>query len=102
MTRLNFSTGLSRNLPLLILSAVVAAACEQDQVSHDDIVKADLLVIIDSLGSPCGEVLEYQTSGELGYTIYCNTGDEYVLSVDPHGRGGMEGRKGRTLKTRKS
>ena len=93
MTRLSFSTGLFRNLPLLILSAVVAAACEQDQVSHDDIVKADLLVIIESLGSHCGEVLEYQTSGELGYTIYCKSGDEYFLSVDSQGRVGMEGSK---------
>ena len=93
MTRLNFSTGLSRNLPLLILSAVGAMACEQDQVSHDDIVKADLLVIIESLGSPCGEVLEYQSSGELGYTIHCKSGDEYLISVDPQGRVGTENRK---------
>ena len=93
MIRLNSSKGLFRNLPLFVLSAVGAAACEREQTSHEDIVKADLLVIIDSLGSPCGEVLEYQTSGELGYTIYCKTGDEYFLSVDPQGRVGMEGRK---------
>mgnify|MGYP001555368398 FL=1 len=93
MIRENVSTGLFRNLPLFILSAVVVAACEQKQASHDEIVKADLLVIIDSLGSPCGEVLEYQRHDELGYTIHCKSGDEYLISVDPQGRVGMESRK---------
>ena len=93
MIRENVSTGLFRNLPLFILSAVFVAACEPKQASHDEIVKADLLVIIDSLGSPCGEVLEYQRNDELGYTIHCKSGDEYLISVDPQGRVGMESRK---------
>lgn len=93
MIRLKSTTGLSRNWPIFILFAVVTAACEQEQVSHDDIVKADLLVIIDSLGSPCGEVLEYQSNSELGYVIHCKSGDEYLISVDPQGRVGMESRK---------
>ncbi len=93
MTRLETATVLTRQLWLLVLSVLAVASCKQEQVSHDDIVKADLLVIIDSLGSPCGEVLKYQSTDELGYTIHCKSGDEYVISVNPQGRVGLENRQ---------
>lgn len=86
-------TALTKKPWLLVLSVLAAASCKQEQVSHEEIVKADLLVIIESLGSPCGEVLKYQSTDELGYTIQCKSGDEYIISVDPQGRVGLENRQ---------
>jgi hypothetical protein len=77
----------------IALTGLFITACDGEKASHEDIVKADLLVIIDSLGSPCGRVLKYESAKELGYTVHCKTGDQYVISVNPQGRVGIQNRK---------
>jgi len=75
-----------KNLLLVSLVATLVTACERKEESHEDIVKADLLLIIDSLGSPCDQVLEYEATEELAYTVSCDSGDSYLVSVNPQGR----------------
>ena len=75
-----------KNLLLVSLGATLVTACERKEESHEDIVKADLLLIIDSLGSPCEQVLEYEATEELAYTVSCESGDSYLISVNPQGR----------------
>jgi hypothetical protein len=75
-----------KSLLLLSLVGLFVTACERREESHEDIVKADLLLIIDSLGSPCEQVLEYKATEELAYTVNCESGDSYLISVNPQGR----------------
>jgi hypothetical protein len=74
------------SLSFVSLLSLLLTACEKREASHDDIVKADLLLIIDSLGSPCEQVLEYEATDELAYTVSCESGDTYRVSVNPQGR----------------
>ena len=75
-----------KNLLLVSLVGGFLIACDRQEDSHEDIVKADLLLIIDSLGSPCNQVLEYEATQELAYTVSCESGDSYLVSVNPRGR----------------
>ena len=72
---------------------LLIAACDREEESHEDIVKADLLVIIESLGSPCGQVNSYESTEGLGYTVHCESGDQYEISVNPQGRIGIQNRE---------
>ena len=74
------------SLLLVSLLSLLVTACDRQEDSHEDIVKADLLLIIDSLGSPCDQVLEYEAMEELTYTVSCESGDSYHVSVNPQGR----------------
>ena len=75
-----------KNLLLVSLVATLVTAYERKEDSHEDIVKADLLLITDSLGSPCEQVLEYEATEKLAYTVNCESGDSYLISVNPQGR----------------
>ncbi len=75
-----------KRLLLVSLAGLLVSACDRKEDSHEDIVRADLLIIIDSLGSPCEQVLEYETTEELAYTVNCESGDRYLISVNPQGR----------------
>jgi hypothetical protein len=74
-------------------TGLFVTACDGDVDSHEDIVKRDLLTIIDSLGSPCGQVLNYESMEELGYTVHCSSGDQYFISVNPQGRVDIQNRE---------
>ncbi len=71
---------------LASLLGLFLTACDRQEDSHEDIIKADLLLIIDSLGSPCDQVLEYEATDELAYSVSCKSGDSYRISVNPQGR----------------
>ena len=85
----NFMKALVTVVPVCLL----IAACDREEDSHEDIVKADLLVIIESLGSPCGQVNSYESTEGLGYTVHCESGDQYEISVNPQGRIGIQNRE---------
>jgi len=75
-----------KNLLAVSLASALVVACDRQEESHEDIVKADLLVIIDSMGSPCEQVIDYESSEELAYSISCKSGHRYLISVNPQGR----------------
>ena len=86
-------TSVTRVLLQAILVTFILTACDREEESHEDIVKADLSIIIDALGSPCGQVLSYESTKELGYTVHCKTGDVYIISVNPQGRVDIQDRE---------
>ena len=82
-----------KTLVTVVPVCLLIAACYREEDSHEDIVKADLLVIIESLGSPCGQVNSYESTEGLGYTVHCEAGDQYEISVNPQGRIGIQNRE---------
>ena len=86
MNKLCFPKSLNKILLFAALAGVLITACDRDEITHEEIVKTDLLIIIDSLGSPCEEVVKYESTTELGYVVSCRSGHEYVISVSPQGR----------------
>ena len=93
MTRKFHFANLMKSLVPVVPVCLLIAACDREEDSHEDIVKADLLVIIESLGSPCGQVNSYEAMEDLGYTVHCETGDQYEISVNPQGRIGIQNRE---------
>ena len=77
-------------LGVLGTTLTVAGGCGQNGKSHDEIVREDLLLIVETLGKPCGEVIEYELVNELEYEIHCESGDSYTLSVSDVGRVGLD------------
>ena len=76
-------------LVFVFVASLLLAACAPEAPSHEDIVRVDLAIIIDSLGSSCDKVLEYEATGELEYTVVCQSGGRYVVSVNPQGQVGV-------------
>ena len=77
-------------LALIVASSTLFVGCAGKHKTHDEIVRADLAVIIESLGSPCKKVLNYKTTGALAYTVSCESGQQYLISVNPQGRVGVQ------------
>ena len=93
MSNTSHLTNFMKSLIPVILVCSLVSACDREEGSHEDIVKADLLVIIESLGSACGQVDSYESTENLGYTVHCKTGDQYEISVNPQGRIGIQNRE---------
>lgn len=77
--------------PLRALAAVPAislamSGCIESEKTHEEIIREDLLIIIDELGSPCGRVVDHELKEELAYTVKCESGHIYSISVNPEGR----------------
>ncbi len=86
MNKIHICPSFTWRLVFVALVSGLVVACDHKEPSHEDIVRADLAIVIDSLGSPCKQVLEYEATGELEYTVHCQTGDRYIISVNPQGR----------------
>ena len=86
MNKMYMRMKLINSLLFVSLLSLLVTACDRQEDSHEDIVKADLLLIIDSLGSPCDQVVDYEATEELAYTVSCESGDSYLVSVNPQGR----------------
>jgi len=90
---MNITTSrIRRKSPLLMLlvASTLLAGCAGKHQTHSEIVRADLAVIIESLGSPCEKVSNYQSTGALAYTVSCESGQQYLISVNPQGRVGIK------------
>ena len=76
-----------RNLILIALATALtfAGGCSQSEKSHDEIVREDLLLIIETLGKPCNAVSEYELVADLRYEIQCDSGDSYTINVSDIG-----------------
>lgn len=71
---------------IVVLVSLVLAGCADPEMTHEEIVREDLLTIIEELGTPCGRVVEHEVRDELAYTVRCETGEEFRISVNPEGR----------------
>jgi len=73
-------------LGLMVQALILLQACTEHEPSHEAIIRQDLLTIIETLGSPCEQVSEYESATEFSYSVTCETGDRYRISVNPEGR----------------
>ena len=74
------------NLGLTVQALILLQACTEHEPSHEAIIRQDLLTIIETLGSPCEQVSEFESNTEFSYSVTCETGDRYRISVNPEGR----------------
>jgi len=71
---------------LMVQTLMLLQACTEHEPSHEAIIRQDLLTIIETLGSPCEQVSEFESATEYSYSVTCQTGDRYRISVNPEGR----------------
>jgi len=66
---------------------VAVTVCDQprQQLSHEEIIRADLTEIIALEGLDCGEVIHHSLENHLEYHIECETGDVYRIHVSTEG-----------------
>ena len=69
----------------LLLAAVTACDQPKQQLSHEEIIRADLTEIIALEGLDCGEVIHHSLDNHLEYHIECETGDVYRIHVSSEG-----------------
>ena len=79
---------MKRNLTppaLAALALFILQACTEPP-SHEEIIREDLLDIIETLGEPCEQVSDFEAQPEISYSVNCETGDQYMISVSPEGK----------------
>ena len=74
------------NLGLTAQALILLQACTEHEPSHEAIIRQDLLTIIETLGSPCEQVSEFEFTTDFTYSVTCESGDRYRISVNPEGR----------------
>ena len=74
------------NLGLTVQALILLQACTEYEPSHDAIIRQDLLTIIETLGSPCEQVSEFELTTDFTYAVTCESGDRYRIYVNPEGR----------------
>ena len=70
----------------MVQALILLGACTEHEPSHEAIIRQDLLTIIETLGSPCEQVSEFESTTDFSYSVTCETGDRYRISVNPEGR----------------
>ena len=73
-------------LGLMVQALIILQACTEHEPSHEAIIQQDLLTIIETLGSPCEQISEFESTTDFSYSVTCETGDRYRISVNPEGR----------------
>ena len=70
----------------MVQALILLGACTEHEPSHEAIIRQDLLAIIETLGSPCEQVSRFESTTNFSYSVTCETGDRYRISVNPEGR----------------
>jgi len=67
------------------INATIPPAVAEEQLSHEDVVKQDLFIVITLHGAHCEEVIDYKKLDELDYVATCKNGNHYHVQVSPDG-----------------
>lgn len=70
-----------------ITSAVISSASADEILSHDEVVKRDLLVVVAAQGVVCTAITVYKKITNHDYVATCEGGDKYRVNVSD-GRSG--------------
>ena len=74
---------------MAIISSTVPTANADEQLSHDDVVKKDLFIVITLHGAHCEEVIDYKKISDQDYVATCKNGNRYRVNVSADGRVNM-------------
>ncbi len=69
-----------------VTSAVISSAHADEILTHDEIIKRDLLVVVTAHGVLCTAVNLYQKITNHDYVATCESGDKYRVNVSADGR----------------
>jgi hypothetical protein len=72
-----------------IINAAISSANAEDTLSHDEVVKRDLLVVVTAQGALCAAVTVYKKITNHDYVATCESGDKYRVHVSADGRVNM-------------
>ena len=70
---------------MTIFSAMIPTASAEEQLSHEDVVKRDLFVVITLHGVHCEEVVAYEKIDNQDYVATCKNGNRYRVQVTADG-----------------
>jgi len=68
-----------------IITATIPTAMADELLSHDDVVKKDLFIVITLHGAHCEEVIDYKKLDDLDYVATCKNGNQYHVQVSAEG-----------------
>jgi hypothetical protein len=69
-----------------VLNTVVPSAHADEVLTHDEVVKRDLLVVVAAQGVVCSAVTVYKKITNHDYVATCEGGDKYRVNVSGDGR----------------
>ena len=69
-----------------VINTVIPSANADEILSHDEVVKRDLLVVVAAHGVVCTAVTLYQKITNHDYVATCEGGDKYRVNVSEDGR----------------
>ena len=74
---------------MTFISAFIPSASAGEDLSHDDIVKQDLFIVITLHGAHCKAVIDYERTTDQDYVAVCESGDKYRVHISADGRVNM-------------
>jgi hypothetical protein len=72
-----------------IITTSIPTANGEEQLSHDDVVKNDLFIVITLHGAQCEEVIDYEKIADQDYVAICKNGNRYRVHVSAEGQVNM-------------
>ena len=69
-----------------VINTVITSASADDVLSHDEIVKRDLLVVVAAQGVVCTTVTVFKKITNHDYVVNCEGGEKYRVNVSEDGR----------------
>jgi len=69
-----------------VMNAVISSAYADEILSHDEVIKRDLLVVVVAQGVLCISVTVYQKITNHDYVATCEDGEKYRVNVSNDGR----------------
>ena len=69
-----------------VLDAAISSAHADDLLTHDEVVKRDLLVVVAAQGVVCTAVTVFKKITNHDYVVNCEGGEKYRVNVSEDGR----------------
>ena len=69
-----------------VMNAAISSAHADDVLTHDEVVKRDLLVVVAAQGVVCTAVTVFKKITNHDYVVSCEGGEKYRVNVSDDGR----------------
>ena len=74
---------------IYFITTIIPSANAEEFLSHDEVIKRDLFIVITLHGVHCKSVVEYKLIKNQDYVATCETGDQFHVHVSEDGRVNM-------------